>query len=73
MKKKLTVAGMFLWEVEIEFDDYTRKGQRTLTVATRRSTISEVQRKVAAHLKQYRYDFPKAKIIGITQRGAIDI
>jgi len=70
--KKQTIAGMFLWEVEIEFNGWPGRERRTLTIATRRNTLLEAQRKTAGHLKAFKYDFPKAKIRGITYRGFID-
>lgn len=71
MKKK-TVAGMFLWEVEIEYDGWTNTAHRTLIIATRRKTFTEAQKKAASHLRAFRYDYPKSKITGIRQRGFID-
>lgn len=73
--KKLTVAGMFLWKVEIEYNGggfLRSKDRRTLTIATRHRTLREAQKKSAAHLKAFRYDFPQAKIIGIEYHGWID-
>lgn len=73
--KKLLIAGMFLWNVQIEYtgDTYlNRKENRTLKIATRHKTIAEAQKKAAAHLKAFRYDYPKGKIIGVEYDGWID-
>lgn len=70
--KKLTIAGMFLWEVEIEYEGWTRIEDRSLTVATRGKTLLQAQRKAESHLKAFRYDYPKAKIVGIRYRGHVD-
>lgn len=70
--KKLTVAGMFLWSVDIEFDGWPGRTQRTLTIATRRNTLTEAQKKALSYLSAFRYDFPKVKITGIQCRGSID-
>ena len=70
--KKLTIAGMFLWDVEIKFDGFTSKAQRTLIIATRHKTLTEAHKKAALHLRAFRYDYPKAKIEGLTYRGFID-
>lgn len=70
--KKPTIAGMFLWDVEIEYDGHTSKADRTLIIATRRNSITEAQRKATGHLRGFRYDYPKGKITGITYRGFID-
>ena len=70
--KKQTIAGMFLWEVEIEYDGFTSTAHRTLIIATRRKALHEAQKKAAAHLKAFRYDYPKSKIVGVQQRGFID-
>lgn len=62
--KKLTIAGMFLWDVEIEYvgDGYlSRKDRRTLKIATRHKTITEAQKKTKAHLRAFRYDYPASE------------
>lgn len=69
--KKLTVAGMFLWEVQIEYDGWTSTARKTLLIATRRKAFTEAQKKAASHLKAFRYDYPKAKVIGIQHSGII--
>lgn len=70
--KKPTIAGMFLWEVDIEYDGWTSTAHRTLIIATRHKTLNEAQRKAQAHLKAFRWDYPKSKITGIKRRGFID-
>lgn len=70
--KKPTIAGMFLWEVDIEYDGFTSTAHRTLIIATRRNTLTEAQKKAASHLRAFRYDYPKHKIVGVRQRGFID-
>lgn len=73
--KKPIIAGMFLWNVQIEYtgDGYlNRKDQRTLKIATRHKTIAEAQKKTASHLRSLRYDYPKARVIGIDYDGFID-
>lgn len=73
--KKLTIAGMFLWDVEIEYksDGYlNRKDRRTLKIATRHKTIREAQKKANGHLRALRYDYPQAKIVGVVYDGFID-
>lgn len=73
--KKPTIAGMFLWDVEIEYqgDGYlNRKDRRTLKIATRHKTITEAQKKTKAHLRAFRYDYPQAKIVGIAYDGFVD-
>lgn len=74
--KKLTIAGMFLWKVEIEYNGNgflpRRKDRRTLTIATRHRTINEAQKKAAVHLRAFRYDYPQAKVIGVEYHGWID-
>lgn len=72
MTKRLVIAGMFLWEVEIEYDGWTSTAHRTLIIATRRKVLNEAQKKAQAHLKAFRWDYPKSKITGIRQRGFID-
>lgn len=69
--KKPTIAGMFLWEVEIEYDGWVRIEDKTITVATRGKTLLQAQRKTESYLKAFRYDYPKAKITGIRYRGMI--
>jgi hypothetical protein len=63
---------MFLWEVDIDYDGFTSTAHRTLIIATRHNALTEAQKKAAAHLKVFRYDYPKSKIVGIRQRGFID-
>lgn len=76
MKKKLTIAGMFLWNIQIEYVSdvgfLNRKENRTLKIATRHKTIAEAQKKAASHLRAFRYDYPKGKIIGVEFDGFID-
>lgn len=73
--KKLTIAGMCLWDVDIEYDgfaSFTGPTMRTLVIATRRKAMLEAQKKTTAHLKAFRYDYPKAKVVGMRYRGFID-
>lgn len=73
--RKPTIAGMFLWDVEIEYksDGYlNRKDRRTLKIATRHRTITEAQKRTKVHLRTLRYDYPQAKIVGVVYDGFID-
>jgi hypothetical protein len=70
--KKPTIAGMFLWDVEIKYDGWTSMIGKTLIIATRQNSLTEAQKKATGHLKAFRYDYPKSKIVGITHRGFID-
>lgn len=69
--KKLTIAGMFVWNVSIEYDGWTRTENKTIMVATRRRTLIDAQKKAASHLRAFRYDYPKARIVGIEYDGLI--
>lgn len=69
--KKLTIAGMFVWNVSTEYDGWTRTENKTIMVATRRRALTEAQRKAASHLRAFRYDYPKARIVGIEYNGLI--
>jgi hypothetical protein len=71
-KQNKPIAGMFLWEVEIEYWGFTSMTRRTLTIATRRKVLTDAQKKAGMHLKAFRYDYPKSKIIGLTYSGFID-
>lgn len=70
-KAKQHIAGMFLWSVSIEYDGWTRTEQKSLIIATRRRNLVDAQKKTLAHLKVFRYDYPKAKITGIDYHGII--
>lgn len=73
MSKKLAVAGMYLWDVQIEFNNYLNsKGHRTLIVATRRHRLSDAQKKATSYLKAHRSEYPKAQVTGIQNGGCID-
>lgn len=71
MKQNKSIAGMFLWKVAIEYDGWTRIEGKTLTIATRRKLLTDAQKKAVAHLKAFRYDYPKAKIVGIDYHGIV--
>lgn len=70
---KQTIAGMRLWEVDIEYDtSFSQKVDRTLTISTRGKSMTQALKKAASHLKAFRFDYPKARITGIRERGWID-
>lgn len=71
MTKKLGIAGMFTWNVAIEYDGWTNTARKTIMIATRRKALVEAHKKAASHLKAFRYDYPKAKIVGIEYNGMI--
>lgn len=73
--KKQTIAGMFLWNVQIEYNGgsyLSSKDRKTLKIATRHKTITEAQKKTVAHLKTFRWDYPQAKVLGIEYDGFVD-
>ena len=71
--KKLTVAGMYLWNVQIEWNGYlNRKERQTLIVATRRNVMAEAQKKATTFLKTNRDIYPKARIAAIQDAGTVD-
>jgi len=71
MIKQPKVGGMCLWNVEIEYDGWTRIESKTLTIATRRKLLTDAQKKAQKHLRAFRYDYPKAKIVGIGYYGIV--
>jgi len=71
MAKQMKIAGMFLWNVAIEYDGWTRTEDKTLIIATRRRLLTDAQKKAQKHLKAFRYDYPKWKIVGIDYHGII--
>ena len=70
-KQNKSIAGMFLWNVAIEYDGWTRIEDKNLIIATRRKLLTDAQKKAQAHLRSSRYDYPKAKIVGIEYHGII--
>jgi hypothetical protein len=71
MSKQMKIAGMFLWNISIEYDGWTRIESKTLTITTRRKMLVDAQKKAAKHLKAFRYDYPKAPVVGIEYHGII--
>lgn len=71
-RKKPTVAGMYLWEVEVEYDRWPGgKTSSTVRVLTRTVSVTLAIQKAQAYVRHNRYDFPGWKIIGAARQGQI--
>lgn len=69
--KRLTVEGLYLWDVEIKFTQWIHMATRTLVITTRGDSLHQATKKAMRILHRDRYEFPKAKIESISRQGRI--
>lgn len=66
-KKKLTVAGLHLWAVEL--NDHEKYA---LLITTRQESLEAARLKAERFLSRNRDRYPESKISGIKDEGVID-
>jgi hypothetical protein len=68
--KKLRIAGLYLWEVEIRFHTGPGKGHCSLWITTPRESMQRALEKAQSFLRRSDYEGPE--IVGIKAEGTLD-